>query len=303
MSPPEASEPDPRPATWLLDSRADVYSQTGEDGVVLAILETVAENDRWCAELGAWDGQLLSNTCNLIENRDYRAVLIEGDAAKFERLRERHGANERVSTLHRMVGLGGANGLDAALSATPISEDFDFLSIDVDGNDYHIWASLTDYRPKVVCVEFNPTIATEVEFVQEPDPGVSQGSSLRSLVELGGTKGYELVAVLPFNAFFVRSEYFSRFGIADNRPEVLRTDTSRVTHIFHGFDGTLFLRGYSKIHWHGLDLDESRIQQVPKIFRRYPGTFGRTTMALFRWYRRLRGAADTKGQTRRLLDG
>ncbi len=292
-----------RKPTWLLDQRADVYSQTGEDGVLAKILGCLPELDGWCAELGAWDGELLSNTCNLIDHRDYSAVLIEGDAERFARLEHRHGANPRVTCVHRWVGLEGDDGLDAVFAETPIPRDFDLLSIDVDGNDYHLWAALEHYRPKVVCIEFNPTIATEVEFVQPRDPRINQGSSLKSLVALGADRGYQLVAVLRFNAFFVRAEHFARFGIDDNRPEVLRTDTSQVTHIFHGFDGTVFLRGYRKLHWHGLELEEKRFQRLPRLLRRYPGNYGRTLLNLFRWYRRLTGAADTRGHTRKLLDG
>jgi hypothetical protein len=41
------------------------------------------ERDKWCMEFGAWDGQFLSNTCNLIENGDYSAVMIEYSRVRF----------------------------------------------------------------------------------------------------------------------------------------------------------------------------------------------------------------------------
>ena len=43
------------------------------------------------------------------------------------------------------------------------------LSIDIDGMDYHVWASLTDYQPLLCIVEFNPTIPARVTYVQEND--------------------------------------------------------------------------------------------------------------------------------------
>ncbi len=291
-----------RSADWLLAFRDDVYSQTGEDGVIEKALEILPETDGWCAELGAWNGELFSNTCHLIESRGYRAVLIEGDGEKFAELERRH-PGPRVVALHCTVGWGRSDGLDAVLGQTAIPEDFDFLSLDVDGNDYHLWAAMTRYRPKLLCVEFNPTIPTEVEFVQPRHPRLQQGASLRSLVELGRSKGYELISVLPSNAILVRAEHFPLFEIADNRPRILRQDLSRITHLFHGYDGTVFLRGYRKLHWHGLELDEPRVQRIPRFFRRYPGTYGRVRMALFRWYRRLSGAAETRGHTRKLIDG
>ena len=52
-------------------------------------------------------------------------------------------------------------------------------------------------------VEFNPTIPADVEFVQPRDIKINQGSLL-SLTKLGQEKGYELVAALDLNAFFVK---------------------------------------------------------------------------------------------------
>ena len=45
--------------------------------------------------------------------------------------------------------------------------NFDFLSIDVDGCDYYLFESLTKYKPKLICIEYNPTIPNDVEFIQE----------------------------------------------------------------------------------------------------------------------------------------
>jgi len=58
-------------SAWLLDHASDTYSQTGEDGIIEKILEHIPQKDRWCVEFGAWDGRLFSNTCNLIESKDY----------------------------------------------------------------------------------------------------------------------------------------------------------------------------------------------------------------------------------------
>src|SRR5207302_7194236 len=105
-------------------------------------------------------------------------------------------------------------------------------SIDIDGNDYHVWEKISDYEPKVVCIEFNPTVPAEVDFVQHADPHLKQGASLLALSRLGKAKGYELISVLTSNAFFVKAEYFPRFGIEDNSPQALWEDLSNVTYIF-----------------------------------------------------------------------
>jgi hypothetical protein len=258
-----------RPNAWLLEFASNVYSQTGEDGVLSKILEILPDRDAWCVEFGAWDGRYLSNACNLIENAGYSAVLIEGDKKRCRKLAKNFRGNRRVFPINDFVGFSEDANLDTILRGTPIPSNFDFLSIDIDGNDYHVWKRVTEYRPKVVCIEFNPSIPTEVDFVQAADPAVNQGCGLRPLVFLGKEKGYELVSVLPHNAIFVRSEYFPLFEIADNKPETLRTSTTWVTHIFTGYDGTVFLRGARVLPWHRVKMTESRMQVLPKRRRRY----------------------------------
>jgi hypothetical protein len=287
-----------RPATWLAQFRSDVFSQAGEDGVIQKILEHIPESDHWCVEFGAWDGQHLSNTCNLIDHCGYSAVLIEGDARKAIELRARFAKNSKVILLSRFVGFTEEDNLDHILGETPIPRDFDFLSIDIDGNDYHVWKAVSRYRPKVVCIEFNPTIPTEVDFVQAPDPRIKQGASLLSLVKLGAAKGYELVCVLPFNVFFVRAEYYQRFAIEDNRPEVLRTDLFAITHIFSGYDGTVLLAGNQTLPWHGVKLRHSRMQGSPRFLRRYPLDYGVLQRAAFRVFKAF---SDPRSAARNLL--
>ncbi|RZB36739.1 MAG: hypothetical protein SRB2_01818 [Desulfobacteraceae bacterium Eth-SRB2] len=151
--------------TWLLDFKSDTYSQTGEDGIIKKILEIIPQNDKWCVDFGAWDGLYLSNTRNLIEAKCYSAILIEGNKIKFAELQKNYAQNKNVITINRFVGFENENNLDQILKMTPIQNDFDFLSIDIDGNDYHVWKAMSDYNPKIVCIEFNPTIPTEIEFI------------------------------------------------------------------------------------------------------------------------------------------
>jgi hypothetical protein len=274
-----------RDPAWLIEFGRNYHSQAGEDGIVEKILALLPANDRWCVEFGAWDGLHLSNSRHLIEDRGYLAVLIEGSSERFADLRRNYAANPRVTALNAFVGFTAADGLDALLASLPIPQDFDLLSIDIDGNDYHVWKAVAKYRPKVVCIEFNPTIPTEVSFTQQPDPALNQGSSVTRLTELGKEKGYELVCVLHHNAFFVDGKYFALFGIADNRPATLRKDLSSITYIFSGFDGTLFLDGERKLIWHGLPLLESRIQHLPEALRKFPGNYTAAEQAAFAAFR------------------
>ena len=252
---------------WLNQYQRNITSQHGEDGIIEKILELIPEKDNWCVEFGAWDGKMDSNTYNLINSKSYSAVLIEGDRERFGDLETNYESNGNVIAINTFVGFSNTNNLDTILKSTQIPKNFDLLSIDVDGNDYHIWNTLKNYRPKVVIVEFNPTIPNEIEFIQNPDSKINHGNSILSLCNLAKSKSYELIAATLNNAFFVDSKYFNLFEIQDNSVEKIREDKSRITYVFSGYDGTLFIRGFGKIDLHNIPIYESKIQQLPKFLR------------------------------------
>ena len=112
------------------------------------------------------------------------------------------------------------------------------MSIDVDGNDYHIFHSLVRYRPRLLVIEFNPDIPNDVVFIQDRDWGVQQGCSLRAMVELGKERNCELCAIMGANAFLVDAAEFPKLGIADNQIDSMYFPR-RDAKLFQLFDGTL----------------------------------------------------------------
>ena len=136
-----------KPPKWPPESKEGVYSQAGEDRIIDDILEILPENDKWCVEFGAWDGILFSNTRNLIESKEYSAVLIEGDKNKFCELQNNLPTKGNTIAINQYVGFTEEDGLDRILADTPIPFDFDLLSIDIDGNDYHCWKAVEKYEP------------------------------------------------------------------------------------------------------------------------------------------------------------
>jgi hypothetical protein len=253
---------------WLDSFEKKIHSQRGEDGKLQKILEVIGETDKWCVEFGAWDGVYNSSVYNLIKNHGFKAVLIEGSSVKFENLKVNL-AQYPIEPINALVGFNETDSLDRILEKTKIPKNFDVLAIDIDGNDYHAWKACTEYKPKVVVIEYNPTIPDEVDFVQEPVPHLNHGAGIRSLVNLGKQKGYELVTTTLNNAFFVDAKYFPKFEIADNSIFHLRTDKSRMTYLFSGYDGTVFVRGFGTLDLHGLPFNEDRMQLLPRFLRGY----------------------------------
>ena len=288
-----------RSPTWPLDHARDQFSQSGEDGVAEAILAELPDRNNWVVEFGAWDGLHLSNSRHFITSQQFSAVLIEGTSERFADLQALYADRPDVHTLNVFVRTSGADTLDQILATTPLPKDFDYLSIDIDGNDYHVWRSLQAFRPKLVCIEFNPTVPSDVDFVQPDDFSVKHGAGLLPLVELGREKGYELVAAMAANALFVPRELFSALGITDNSIATLRRDTSYVTHLFSGYDGTVFVQGNRELPWHVMPMRLSGRQHLPGFLRKFPLDYGPVRKVLFYGYFAARHPVDFIRKARR----
>ena len=255
---------------WLLDHRTNVTSQIGQDGILAKIFELIGEGEKFCVEFGAWDGKYLSNTWNLIANKGWGGILIEGDPVKFNRLLATH-PYPRVKSLNSFVHWLGENSLDTILSRNDAPGQIDLMSIDVDGNDWHVWKSMMKHRPRVILIEFNPTIPNDVFFVQDPDPRLNHGNSLLAMIDLAKQKGYSLVCANCWDAFFVVDELYPAFNIPDNGIDVMHYYPEALTSLFQGYDGTLFTAGNRRLLWHNLGFAFDTIQLLPPQQRQYRG--------------------------------
>jgi hypothetical protein len=204
-----------KPKADIRSLARNVYSQTGEDGVIDWVFSRMTPRHRICVEFGAWDGRNLSNTFNLVENKDWSAVYIEADPKKFEALKRTAAAYPKIAPVCCFVEASGENSLDRILERQGIPDDFDLLSIDVDGPDYDIWESVTRYRPGLVVIEHNPTFPVGTEFI---DRGAREfiGSSATSLNILAAKKGYGQLGCTRGNSFFLRNDLFDAL---DARPQ------------------------------------------------------------------------------------
>jgi hypothetical protein len=186
----------------LLTYCRNLTSQNGEDGIVEEINRRLQLDQGHFVEFGAWDGKQFSNTYSLLA-RGWYGVYIEGDKAKFrDLLSTREEYPDQIEAICDYVGLT-ENTIDELLSRTRTPKEFDVLSIDIDGYDWHVWHSLTNYLPKVVLVEGNSGVLPGVWQLHEE--GVCQGSSFTALVALAKTKGYQLVCHTG-NLIFVRDD-------------------------------------------------------------------------------------------------
>lgn len=198
----------------LLKHRRSYFSQSGEDGVLSYIISRLPEKTGWCVEFGAWNGRYLSNTYHLVSQMGYKSVLIEGDADRAKELvgtmRPFHGCH----CINTFVQPEGPDCLDQILARTPIPNNFDLLSIDIDGDDYHVWQSLHHYLPAVVVIEINIRDKPHAERIHPqgaPPVWGQAGTSIRLMTNLARRKGYALLANVGCNVIFVRSAFLPLF--------------------------------------------------------------------------------------------
>lgn len=176
------------------------YAQSDEDAVIEAIFALIGPGNKRCMEFGAADGFFCSNTATLWKDLDWSAILIESDPQLFKKLQAATIGSPKVVTHQGEV----ENPDDYAPDA------LDFISIDVDGEDFNIWER-SEVPHRVVCIEHNPTFPPGVEF----HGGQWMGASASSLIHLGESKGYQFLMATKTNCFFVREDEFDAFEAFD----------------------------------------------------------------------------------------
>ena len=198
------------PAQDLRAFERRVFSQNGEDGMIEEIFRRIGEQSKYFVEFGVESG-IQCNAARLVWEEQWNGLFMETDDAQFQELCQRYRPCAGVRCVQALVA---STNIEALLEANAVPREFDLLSIDVDGNDYWIWAAITQWRPRVVVIEYNAAYPPPRKWVMRENPnhrwdGTSYyGASLASLAALGEKKDYTLVATDSHgvNAFFVRND-------------------------------------------------------------------------------------------------
>lgn len=174
--------------------RTNIYSQTGEDGLLSEIFRRLKIDKGTFCEFGANDGKFCSNARALLE-MGWTGKFIEADPVHAKTLID-NTIGLPVELYFGPVTTKNINGL--------VPQQLDLLSIDVDNEDLHLWNAYNG-EAKVVVIEVNSSIAPPEIVV----PG-SRGSSYQAMVMLGIAKGYFLIAHSG-NCVFVSTKYWELF--------------------------------------------------------------------------------------------
>jgi len=195
-----------------------VYSQHGQDGILLYIFSQTGVTNRRFVEFGIDDGREC-NTANLCLNYGWHGLLMDANEQNVFAARryyaQRLGARSSNVTIAQCKVT--RENINEVLQEYGYTGEIDLLSIDIDGNDYWVWQAITAIDPRVVVVEYNAILGPErsITIPYDPDFVVGRrwsyfyhGASLRALAKLASSKGYVLVGcdLQGTDAFFVRKE-------------------------------------------------------------------------------------------------
>ena len=219
----------------LSSFKKNVTSQWGEDGILEELFRRIGEGNKTCVEFGAWDGKHMSNTWRLWHDKNWAAVLIEGDQKRHLDLKVATETYPKVTPYHAFVRKSGPDSLDEIFKKLNLQK-IDLVSIDIDGDDYYILESLA-IKPRVVIIEFNPTIPSFMSIVSKD--GEYFGSSAKAITELGEKKGYTLAAITETNCILVRNDEFVKLGVS---PVSLEKEfpAKHITYLMSSYDGVAF---------------------------------------------------------------
>lgn len=131
-------------------------SQKGQDSFIDYTFKELGTTNKYYVEFGAGNGIADSNTFYLRESLGWNGLLLD---SKYE---------DKKINLHK-VKLTKSN-IRNIFNELNVPKTFDFLSVDIDGNDFWLLNEiLIEYKPRVILVETNVRFSPETDLVQKYD--------------------------------------------------------------------------------------------------------------------------------------
>ena len=188
---------------FLNNFERNEFSQFCEDGITEKIFETIGFTNKFYLDFG---GTATTNNSEILHKKyGFTGVTWNCDDTEYTKIHTETVNSENIISLCEKY---------------EIPKEFDFLSIDIDGNDWYVFRTLCSvYKPRVVVIEYNATFPPPEDKMVVYDPNSSwqcdtyHGASIQSMYNLARTIGYSLVSAESFgyNLFFVRDDIQHNF--------------------------------------------------------------------------------------------
>ena len=189
-----------------------IYSQNEEDGIIREIFNRIGTSNKIFVEFGIGDG-LENNTLALLLSA-WKGLWIEGSSSSVNKIKAKFKSvinNERLKVVEAFITKDNINEI---ISANIPDKEIDLLSVDIDGNDVHVFNEISVINPRVVVIEYNAKFPPPIMFSVDYNPAHMwkgddyMGASLEYIEKNLDAKGYNLVGcdLSGSNAFFVRED-------------------------------------------------------------------------------------------------
>ena len=189
-----------------------IYSQNDEDGIIREVFNRIGTTSKTFVELGVGDGLENNTLALLFEN--WKGLWIEGSSRNANKIRKGFAKTTASGQLTVIQSLITKKNINDTISSQLDCKEPDLLSIDLDGNDYHVFEAISCIEPRVVVMEYNAKFAPPISYCMQYDAKHvwdstdKFGASLEFLETHLREKGYLLVGcnLTGINAFFVRHD-------------------------------------------------------------------------------------------------
>ncbi|MEI0566086.1 FkbM family methyltransferase [Brachyspira pulli] len=201
-----------------------VFSQNDEDGILNEIFKRIGIKNKFFVEFGVQDGLECNSHFLLLQG--WEGVFIEGSSEYCKKINDNFQnpiKKNKLKVINSFITAENINEILSTTKAVSINE-IDLLSIDIDGNDYHVFNAINVINPRVVVIEYNGKFPPPIKWCMPYNPNYvwdysdNQGASLEAIVELAESKGYKLVAtnISGVNAFFIKKELYDYDKFTNN---------------------------------------------------------------------------------------
>ncbi|MGB3615530.1 MAG: FkbM family methyltransferase [Elainellaceae cyanobacterium] len=196
----------------LMPFGGKVYSQSDEDGIIREIFNRIGTINKTFVEFGIGNG-LENNTLALLF-QDWTGLWIDASTKSVNAIKTNFSKIIERKQLAIVQSFITTDNINTLISNHIQASEIDLLSVDIDGNDYHVLDAITCISPRVVVVEYNAKFTPPILYCMDYDETHTWekddcfGASLKFFEVALAQKGYCLVGcnISGVNAFFVRHD-------------------------------------------------------------------------------------------------
>jgi len=243
----------------LRDYEFKVFSQWGEDGIIQHLCNSVTIKHRTFIEFGV--ESFFESNCRFLQMKDnWSGFVIDGSSENIGKLRDSYFYWKH--DLHAIAAFITRDNINELLAQSGFDQDLGILSIDLDGNDYHILEAIRHFKPRILICEYNSVFGGVRKISIPYDAAFNRtkghfsnlyfGASLAAVTHLANIRGYSLIGTgsAGGNAFFVRNDLVTdRLGVTSSTeayfPSQLRESRDMKGHLTHlsGSDRLKMIQG------------------------------------------------------------